>query len=386
MTDNTKKRKIMLVSLNRSEYSRIRSVIRELNKRNDINTVVAVLDSKYTNTSSVLKNDNIYVHYRVSISINERSHLKTATAISEVTEAFAKIFDKEKPDILVVLGDRYEALGVVIAAVFQNIFVAHIQGGEVTGTHDEQTRHAITKLSHLHFPATKLASERIVKMGEDPKMVITVGCPGTDMLLQSPQLTFEKLLEEIYKLTKRRDILEKLTPDFFLVLQFPVPTEINDAYNQINETLEALSEFPQSKIILTPIPDAGGDLVEKAVREYEKRDPHAIVIKHLPPDLFVNVMRLSKLMIGNSSAGIRETGYLGLPTVNIGSRQNGREQSSNILNVTHDKELIISAIKKQLEHPRYTVEMIYGDGHAGEKIADIVASVDCSKIQKKLMY
>lgn len=381
-----RKRKVMVVGLNRSEYSRIRSVIRALLKKNTVETVIAVLDSKYTNTSSVFKNDSIPIHYRVPISIDERKPVKIAIAISEITKSFAKIFDKEKPDVLIIMGDRYEALGVVIAAVFQNIFIAHIQGGEVTGTHDEHTRHAITKLSNLHFPATKLAGERIIKMGEVPNNVIVVGCPGTDMVLGAPHLTFEELRQEIFRLTKRDDVLRRLTSDYFLVLQFPVPTEIEAAKEQIQETLSALKEFPQSKLILTPIPDAGGDLVERAVRDYESHDPRALVIKHLPPDLFVNAMRLSKVMIGNSSAGIRETGYLATPTINIGSRQTGREQSSNIINVEHNKDEIVHAINKQLEHSNYAVEMIYGDGRAGEKIAEIVATVDCSKIQKKLAY
>ncbi len=376
----------MVVSLNRSEYSRIRSVVKALLKRKDLDTKIAVLHSKFANNSILFEDEGIPIDYKVNISIDERSPANTAVAVGEVTSKFAKIFEKEKPDVLVILGDRYEALGVVIAAAFQNIFIAHIQGGEVTGTHDEHTRHAITKLSHLHFPATKLAGERVVKMGEDPKMVITVGCPGTDMLLKSPQLSFKEFKQELYKITNRSEILERLEPDFLLILQFPVPTEIGDAEHQIRETVEALSEFPHSKLILTPIPDAGGDIVEKMVREYEKRDPKAIVIKHLPPDLFINAMRLSKVMIGNSSAGIRETGYFAVPTVNIGSRQTGREQSSNITNVPHDKEQIVRATKKQLEHPGYTVEMIYGDGNAGEKIAEIVASVDCSKIQKRLFY
>ncbi|MGB3921684.1 MAG: UDP-N-acetylglucosamine 2-epimerase [Minisyncoccia bacterium] len=381
-----KKRKVMIVSLNRSEYSRIRSVVKELLERKDLNTKIAVLHSKFANNSILFEDDGFPVDYKVNISIGERSPANTAAAVGEVTTKFAKIFHKEKPEVLVILGDRYEALGVVIAAAFQNIFIAHIQGGEVTGTHDEHTRHAITKLSHLHFPATKLAGERVVKMGEDPKMVFTVGCPGTDMLLKSPELTFKEFKEELYKITNRSEILERLEPDFLLVLQFPVPTELEAAEKQIKETVQALSEFPHSKLILTPIPDAGGDIVEKVVREYEAKDPKAIVVKHLPPDLFINALRLSKVMIGNSSAGIRETGYFAVPTVNIGSRQTGREQSSNITNVPHDKEKIVSAIKKQLEHAGYAVEMIYGGGNAGKKIAEIVATVDCSKIQKKLFY
>lgn len=381
-----KKRKVCIVSLNRSEYSRIRSVMKALLAREDLETVVAVLHSKYANNSILLENDGIPVHHRVHLSIDERSPYKTSTAVGEAAMKFAEVFNDIKPDILVILGDRYEALGVVVAAVYMNIFIVHIQGGEVTGTLDEHTRHALTKLSHLHFPATKFSAERLIKMGEPAEMVIPAGCPGTDMVLAAPKMSFEELRYEIYKLTKRRDVLERLEPGFFLVLQFPVATEVHEAEHQIDTTIAALERFNRPKLILTPTPDAGGDIVERKLRAYAERDPRAVIVKHLPPELFVNAMRLSSVMIGNSSAGIRETGYFGTPTLNIGSRQEGRERSSNIMDVPHDTETIVEAIQKQVEHGPYPIEMIYGEGDTGTCIAEKVATIDFTKIQKRLTY
>lgn len=386
--ENTqKKRKICVLSLNRSEYSRIRSVIRALLEREDIELSMVVLNSKYANNKVLLEKDGFPIHRIVNISIDERSPYKTAKAIGEVVDKFAAVFNEEKPDMLLVLGDRYEALGAVTAASFQNIYIAHIQGGEVSGTLDEHTRHAITKLSHLHFPSTELSKERVIKMGELAENVYNVGCPGTDSLLASPEMSFEELRYEMYRHAgNRRDILEKLLPGFLLVLQFPVATEVEHAEFQIQETLKALARSDRTKVILTPTPDAGGDIVERELRAYAERDPKAMVLKHVPAELFANILRHASMMIGNSSAGIRETGYFGLPTLNIGSRQTGRERSSNVFDVPHDADIIAEMIAFHLAHGPYALEAVYGDGTAGKKIAEIVAVADITKIQKRLTY
>ncbi len=170
------------------------------------------------------------------------------------------------------------------------------------------------------------------------------------------------------------------------MLQFPVATEVLEAENQIETTLTALKTFDVSKILLTPTPDAGGDVVESALREYEKNDPRAIVLKHVPSEIFVNLLRHASCMVGNSSGGIRETGYFGLPTVNIGSRQTGRERSKNIMDVLHNKNAIESAIHSQIAYSRYPIETLYGTGDSGKKIAEIISRSDYSQIQKKLAY
>ena len=388
MNPTTKKRKICVLSLNRSEYSRIRSVIRAIQERDDLELSMVVLNSKFANNKILLEKDGFPIHHVVNITIDERSPYKTAKAIGEVTDKFAAVFYTEKPDILLVLGDRYEALGAVIAASFQNMYIAHIQGGEVTGTLDEHTRHAITKLAHFHFPSTAASAERVIKLGEYKEHVMHVGCPGTDSLLEAPELTFEELRYELYKLAgNRREILERLTPGYLLALQFPVATEVDDAGRQITETLNALKQFPdRTKVFLTPTPDAGGDVVEAALRAYAETDPKAIVLKHVPSHLFVNLMRHSAVMLGNSSAGIRETGYFGLPTLNIGSRQTGRERSSNIVDVPHEEGAIAAALGEQLSQGRYPIEQMYGTGGTGKLIAEALATIDISKIQKRLAY
>jgi len=170
------------------------------------------------------------------------------------------------------------------------------------------------------------------------------------------------------------------------VQQFPVATELADAVRQIECTLSALRKSDRSKVIILPPPDAGGDLVEKMFRDYEREDERAIVLKHVPHELYVNLMRNAVVMIGNSSAGIRETGYLGTPTINIGSRQAGRERSRNIVDVSADAVEIEKAVQAQIVHGVYAREDVYGDGHAGEKIARILAHVDSSKIQKMITY
>lgn len=381
------KRKVCVLSLNRSEYSRIRSVVRAIHERDDLELCMVVLNSKFANNKILLEKDGFPIARVVDISIDQRNPLKTAKTVGEVVDKFAGVFHEERPDILLVLGDRYEALGAVIAASFQNMFIAHIQGGEVTGTLDEHTRHAITKLSHFHFPNTELSAQRVIKLGEPAENVINVGCPGTDSLLEAPELTFEELRYELYKLAgNRREVSERLTPGFLLVSQFPVATEVDQAEFQIRETLKAISRLERSTLFLTPTPDAGGDIVERILREYEKEDPRAIVIKHVPSHLFVNLMRHASVMVGNSSGGIRETGYFGLPTVNIGTRQVGRERSSNIVDVEHDASRIEQAIREGISRGRYPIEQRYGTGNSGRAIAEILTKIDITRIQKRLAY
>jgi len=190
-------KKVLLVSLNRSEYSRLRSVVRALLQEKEIDLRVVGLSSKYANNEILFQQDKFPFHYSVKIDIDERSPFKTACAISQIVKECARIFHNEKPDVVLVLGDRYEAFGAVTAAAYQGLFIAHIQGGEVSGTLDEHTRHAITKLAHVHFPSTPKAAERIVRLGERPDMIHMVGCPGTDALLETSVKDFETMRYEM---------------------------------------------------------------------------------------------------------------------------------------------------------------------------------------------
>jgi UDP-hydrolysing UDP-N-acetyl-D-glucosamine 2-epimerase len=382
------KRKICVLSCNRSEYSRIKTVLLRLRETPEVELQIIALRTPYSNNRVLLERDGFHINEEIKLNIDERKLVNIPKAIGELTTSFGQAYARLQPDIVVVLGDRYEALAAVTAATYMNLFIAHIQGGEVTGTTDEHTRHAITKLSHLHFPATALAAERVIKLGEKPEMVHNVGCPGTDLLLAAPVLSFSELRHQVYQATnQRREILECFRPDYILLLQFPVVTEVHQTADSIQKTLEALQSFDKLKVVLTPNPDAGSDEIEQALRRYAADNCGSVLLlKHLPAELFFNLMRHAAVMVGNSSAAIRETGYLGLPVVNIGSRQAGRERSANIVDAPEQLEAIKQITSQQLSHGPYPIEQVYGDGHAAEKIVASLLAVDYSQIQKRLAY
>lgn len=381
-----RKRKVCILSLNRAEYSRLYTVIRELQKKENIELQTVVLQTRYSNSRSLFERDGLPITKEFHVDMKERTPTEVSKLIGKALVEFTNIFTELKPDILIVLGDRYESLAAVAAATYLNIFMVHIQGGEVSGTIDEHTRHAITKFCHFHLPATEQSKTRIIKMGELSDNVVCVGCPGTDLLLETPKISFEDLRYQLYKLSGQRDFLEKLIPGYILVVQFPMTTELNDVKSHIDETLSALKDIKRPIVILKPNPDAGGDIVSECIENFKRENKNVLVAKHFPPHLFVNLMRQASVMVGNSSAGIRETGYFGLPTINIGNRQVGRERTANIIDVPNDAKLIREEIERQIEHGRYETESVYGDGTACLKIAEIISSLDYSQIQKRITY
>lgn len=295
------------------------------------------------------------------------------------------IFNELKPDIVLTVADRYETISTAIAASYMNIPVAHIQGGEITGSIDEKVRHAVTKIANFHFVANKKSAERVIKMGEDPKTVYTTGCPSIDIaceILKNPEMGFD-FFEKYGGVGPSFDL-----KNFYLVvMQHPVTTEYEEAFGQISKTLMAIYELNLPTVWFWPNVDAGADKVSKGIRIFrEKYNPNFIhFFKNMAPEDFLRLIYNSKCLIGNSSVGIRESSYLGIPVVNIGDRQSGRDRGSNVIDVNYDKAEINKAIKKQMKNGRYPSENIYGDGKAGNCIAKILSEIEL-KIEKKLCY
>jgi len=365
----------------------LKPLISTLSGRNEVELSVLTIQTRFANNKSLFKNDNIHSLRVIELGLEARQLDEMSRAIGELVEKFGEAFSADKPDIVVIHGDRYEAMAAAIAATFNNIYIVHIQGGEVTGTADEHLRHAITKLSHFHLPSTSLSMERIIKMGEPRENVVCVGCPGIDLLLSAPKLDLSELKYELYRSANNRpEVLEKFRDDYILVMQSSVTTEVNKAGEQIRETLAALAKLDLLKIILLPNPDAGGDEIEKEILAYAREDSdNVLVFKHFPPEIFINLMRHAKAMVGNSSAGIRESGQFGVPVVNVGTRQNGRERTENIIDASGEKE-ISRVIKIQLEHGRYAPDALYGNGQSAHKIAELLLNLNYSIIQKRIAY
>ncbi|HEX3008278.1 MAG TPA: UDP-N-acetylglucosamine 2-epimerase, partial [Bacteroidales bacterium] len=258
-------------------------------------------------------------------------------------------------------------------------------GGEITGSIDEKVRHAVTKLSDLHLVATEKAAERVIRMGEDPKHVYVTGCPSIDLaanMLKAPLLDFD-IFDRYGGVGEQLD----LSKGYLVVLQHPVTTEYKRAREHILETLYAVNEIDLPVLWFWPNVDAGSDGTSNAIRAFREIEKPTKIhfFKNMEPTDFLKVIHHSKCLIGNSSVGIRECSFLGVPVVNVGSRQRGRERGDNVLDTDYDRSAIKNAILNQLDTGHYPSSCIYGDGHADRRIADILAQASLN-IEKRLWY
>jgi UDP-hydrolysing UDP-N-acetyl-D-glucosamine 2-epimerase len=295
------------------------------------------------------------------------------------------IFDNLKPDVVLTIADRYETLATAVAAAYMNIPLAHLQGGEVTGSIDEKVRHTVTKLSDLHFVCTRKAAERVIRMGEDPKTVFVTGCPSIDLvaeMLPNPDLDFDPFAKYGGVGTAF-----DLSRGYLVIMQHPVTTEYEQAREHILETLYAAKQFDLPALVFWPNVDAGSDGTSNGIRTFREveKPGNFHFFKNMVPTDFLKLIFNSRGLIGNSSVGVRESSFLGSPVVNIGSRQSGRERGRNVIDVSYDREEIAGAIRHHMGNGHYQRDPIYGDGTAGKKIAELLAQVPLT-IEKRLTY
>jgi UDP-hydrolysing UDP-N-acetyl-D-glucosamine 2-epimerase len=369
----------------------MKTMLQALKERSDVELSVVVtgmhLLSAYGHTIDDIERDGFPISYRVFMEVDGRllSTMTKSTGLGIIE--FSSYFENFKPDIVVVHGDRFEAYAAATAASMMNIHVAHVGGGEVTGTIDEHLRHAITKLSHFHFPSDEESKTRIVSMGERKEHVSNTGCPSVDILLGTPEMTFEELKQALEPEVKKKEWLHGLTEDFFVVTHHPVTTEFHMVEDEIRALLEALQKFPQKIMLLWPNIDAGAEKIVKMIKVFERENDERVgVLSHMPFELFINIMRHARMMIGNSSAGVREACYFGLPVINVGNRQEGRLRTKNVIDVPGDAKEIENAIRTHLARKeRFSPEHPYGDGGAGKRIADILATIPLGSSQKRLV-
>jgi UDP-hydrolysing UDP-N-acetyl-D-glucosamine 2-epimerase len=285
----------------------------------------------------------------------------------------------------VTVADRFETIATAIAAAYMNVPVAHTQGGEVSGSIDESVRHAITKLAHVHFPATELSTRRVLAMGEDPRFVFNVGCPSIDLVAQVDPLTAHDALEPVGGTGAGAPV----DPDkpFVLMMQHPVTTEYGQSFDQINETLDAVAALGMQALVFWPNVDAGSEQMAKGIRLFrEKGLANGFhFFRNLPPQEFARLMYHCAVMVGNSSAALREGAFLGTPAVTVGTRQQNRERGANVIEAPNETGAILDAMRRQIAHGRHPRDDTFGDGTAGEKIAHILAAVD-PPVQKVLAY
>ncbi len=319
----------------------------------------ALLD-KYGNVFKEIEQDNFSVTSKIYMVLEGENLVTSVKNIGIGLIELATVFDNLKPDVVVTIADRYETITTALAAANMNIPLVHIQGGEVSGSIDEKIRHAVTKLADYHFAATEEAKKRIIKMGEEEQRVFKTGCPSIDLakeILSNPELNFNPI-EKYGGVGDEIDFKK----DYLVVLQHPVTTEFSEAYYQINETLEAVRKLNMQTFWFWPNSDAGSDLIAKGIRVFReiKKPKNIHFFRNLAPEDFLRLLYNSKGIIGNSSVAIRECSFLGVPAVNIGTRQFGRERGKNVIDVGYNREEIYNAVKIHIYNGKYPSENIYG--------------------------
>jgi UDP-hydrolysing UDP-N-acetyl-D-glucosamine 2-epimerase len=379
-------RKVCVVVASRANYARIKTALEAIREHPDLELQLvagaSLVLERFGNALEVLTMDGFTPDATIRFIIEGETPATMAKSTGLGLLELPTVFELLQPDVVVTVADRFETIATAIAAAYMNIPVAHTQGGEVSGSIDESVRHAVTKLSHLHFPATEIAAQRVIAMGEDPAWVFNVGCPSIDLVARTD-------------LGLRREVLEQfggagapIDPGkpFVLVMQHPVTTEYGQGMDQINETLEAVAQLGTQALVFWPNVDAGSEDVAKGIRTFRELGlAHGFhFFRNLPPEVFVKLMAHCACMVGNSSAAIREGSFLGTPAVTVGTRQLGREGGPNVIEVGHDKEEIAAAMRSQIAHGPYERSRLFGDGTAGVKIADILAQVR-PQVQKKLL-
>ena len=384
------RKKICIVLTARGNYAKMKSVISALDATNQCELTILVGGSVVLDRYGKLLDDPnvdpLVIQHKIHFLVEGETPLTMAKSAGLAVSEFATAFENTKPDIILVIADRYESLAIAMAATYMNIAVAHVEGGEISGSIDESIRHAITKLAHLHFPATKDAAERIIRMGEEPDSVFCVGSTSIDVLADL-DLSNLSAIHDYQKTHGVGPAIPLVPGKYLIVAQHPVTTEYEQNYRNVQEIASTISELQLPTIWLWPNMDAGSDGVSKAIRELREnmRPDHIHFFKSLPIELFGPLMKNAGCIIGNSSSGIREASFLGLPSVNVGSRQNGRERGENVIDVACEKRVIRQAISKQLEHGHYRPATIYGDGAAGTAIARTLLDAEITQ-QKTVTY
>jgi len=383
-------RKIAIFVGSRANYSSIKSVMQAVKDHPDLELQLivgasAILD-RFGAVIDIIRNDGFEPIAQVSMMIEGETLGTMAQSTGLGLLHLPNVLQQLQPDVVVTVGDRFETMATSIASAYMNIPLAHTMGGEVTGTIDESIRHAVTKLAHLHFPANEDAAERIIKLGEEPEYVYNVGCPRVDVVANTLKYDKDKFQKDWIEAEGVGGSIDIDKP-FLLVSQHPVTTEYGSGEQQINATLEALQALKMQTIMLWPNIDAGSEDISRGMRKFRERNDHPYIrfYKNFPVETFIHLMDKAAVMIGNSSAAVREGAYIGVPAVNVGTRQIGRLRGRNIIDVDYDSDKIVAAIQTQLEHGKYESDHLYGDGEAGKRIADILATATV-KPQKQITY
>lgn len=365
-------RKICYISGTRADYGLMRSVLKRLHDAIDVDLSICVtgmhLSSLYGSTVEEIKNDGFTICAEIPVDVTTCDNASMAKSIGYELIGFTEVLEQQRPDIVLLLGDRGEMLAGALAALHLNIPIVHLHGGERSGTVDEMVRHAISKLSHYHFVATNEAAHRLIRMGEKEECIFVVGAPGLDEINSYLPASLEQVCTT-YNLSASKP--------FALMVFHPVVQEITDLRNQFSNTLKAALALDLQVILLEPNSDAGRQLIQLELNEYLAH-PEINVIKHMQRNDYLDCLANAAVMIGNSSSGIIEACSYNLPVVNVGTRQQLRERSNNVVDVTTDYEAILHGLTHALNQDTRQFQNVYGDGQTSERCYKLLTSINIS--------
>jgi UDP-N-acetylglucosamine 2-epimerase (non-hydrolysing)/GDP/UDP-N,N'-diacetylbacillosamine 2-epimerase (hydrolysing) len=368
------KRKIAVVTTSRADYSHLYWPLHDLSHHPEVDLkLIAMgphLSPEFGNTVREIERDGFEIAARVECLLSSDTDVGMAKTIGVATLSLADCLGQMRPDILLLIADRYEMLAPASVALALRIPVAHIEGGEISeGAIDNAVRHALTMISHVHFTSTFAARDRVISLGEEEWRVHRAGAPSIDHLRRNTLLTHEELAEQLH--------LDLKQPP--LVVAYHPVTIARDTTLEADALFAALLEVPGQILFCYPNADAGSRELIDRTREFLTQRPGARVFVNLPALTYWSLLRQADVMIGNSSSGIMETPSFALPTVNVGIRQQGRERARNIVDAAPDKTDILAKVaiarSEQFHHSLEGMENPYGEGHASEKIVSVLTSV-----------
>lgn len=378
------KRKILVTTGTRAEYGILRPILNEIKKSRKLELILVVtgthLSKKYGYSIKEIKNDEFFIHAKISMIPKSDTNYSMSIELGKGIVKFTKKMNELKPDINLVLGDRDEMLASAISASHLNIPNAHIHGGDISGGIDEYNRHAITKLSNIHFTATKKSKERVIKMGENSRFVFNTGSPSIDEIKQGKITTKEKLGKK-YHVNFKNPII--------VLVQHPVTTETNKSELQITQTLNVISKLKINTIAIAPNSDAGRNIIFQKLVSFSKKNKFIKIHTTLPREDYLGFLKNCNVLIGNSSSGIVEASYFNTPVINLGLRQKGRERVDAIIDIEKptEKRILLEIMKCVNQKDIRKKSKIYGNGSASKKIIKILEKITIDKniIQKQFV-
>lgn len=375
----TGKRKICVVITARPSYSRVKTALQAIKQHPQLELQIVLagpaLLNKYGNIDHILKDDGFEITERSYTVLDGENITQMPKTVGLTLIELSNVFFRLQPDAVMVIADRFETISVSIAAAYQNIPLIHLQGGEITGSIDEKVRHANTKFADVHLVCNARAKEVVESLGEDESFVFNTGCPSIDLaaeVMENPRLTFNP-----YKKYGGSGDKPDYSKGYVVVMQHPVTTEYEQAKFQVEETLQAVKKLGLTTFWFAPNADAGNDAVSQTIRYYRENYDMSNVqfFNNMNPKDFLRLVYNAHCLIGNSSMGIRECSFLGVPVINVGNRQMGRLRGNNVIDVDYNQQEIISAVLFWLCNNKPARSCVYGNGDAGEQIAEVLANV-----------